>query len=87
MSVQRPSPFKSSDPRNRLSERQRTCLGLAGQGLTSRQIARQLGVSPRTVDEHLLLACRALGVRTRIQAVARTVATGRAIAEPRAFLD
>ncbi|MBJ7317173.1 MAG: helix-turn-helix transcriptional regulator [Brevundimonas sp.] len=54
-----------------LTDRQRTCLDLAARGLTSSAIGARLGLSPRTVDEHLLAACAALGVRTRIQAVAR----------------
>lgn len=53
----------------RLSSRQRECLRMAADGLTSGEIGRRLGLSARTVDEHLLLACRALGVRTRVQAV------------------
>lgn len=57
-----------------LTERQRQCLTLASAGLTSSRIAAALGLSPRTVDEHLADACRLLGVRTRIQAVARLAA-------------
>ncbi len=57
-----------------LSRRQRQCLTLASEGLTSSRIAMELGLSPRTVDEHLAGACRLLGVRTRIQAVARFAA-------------
>jgi len=61
-----------------LSRRQRTCLTLAAQGLTSIDIGRHLGISGRTVDEHLMLACHALGVRTRVQAAARLTAAMRA---------
>ena len=57
-----------------LTDRQRQCLSLASEGLTSSRIAAALGLSPRTVDEHLADACRLLGVRTRIQAVARLAA-------------
>lgn len=76
-----------SDAIERLSERQKTCLALAAEGLTSAAIAGRLGLSPRTVDEHLLLACRALGVRTRVQAVARCAAAVRRRSEPRSFHD
>lgn len=55
----------------RLTERQRQCLALAAEGLPSAAIAARLNISPRTVDEHLSTACDALGVRTRVQAVAR----------------
>ena len=66
-----PSPSFPGAAVDRLSDRQRLCLELAAAGLTSSGIGRRLGLSPRTVDEHLALACEALGVRTRIQAVAR----------------
>lgn len=66
-----PSPSSPVAAIDRLSDRQRQCLELAATGLTSSGIGLRLGLSPRTVDEHLALACEALGVRTRIQAVAR----------------
>ena len=67
-----------------LTSRQRECLTLAAEGLTSAAIGDRLGVSPRTVDEHLTSACVVLGVRTRIQAVARLVMSERP-AEGRSF--
>lgn len=69
-----------------LTDRQRQCLQLAATGLTSSGIGERLGLSPRTVDEHLMTACSALGVRTRIQAVARLAAASRRADEPRSFL-
>ena len=68
---------------DRLSARQRECLELAADGLTSFGIGERLGISPRTVDEHLLMACAALGVRTRIQAVARLALQARRAEERR----
>jgi DNA-binding CsgD family transcriptional regulator len=53
-----------------LSDRQRQCLALVAAGMTSSAIGARLGISGRTVDEHLSGACRTLGVRTRMQAVA-----------------
>ncbi|MEH6698007.1 MAG: helix-turn-helix transcriptional regulator [Brevundimonas sp.] len=79
------SPAPSASPCHRLSDRQRECLDLAALGLTSARIGDRLGLSPRTVDEHLMAACRVLGVRTRIQAVARLAAAQRP-SEPRTFL-
>lgn len=76
------APPHSSDG---LSDRQADCLRLAGQGLSSSQIARRLGLSARTVDDHILLGCRSLGVRTRVQAVALLVRDDRRAAEPRSF--
>lgn len=69
-----------------LTERQTSCLALAAEGLSSRQIGRRLALSARTVDDHILLACRNLGVRTRIQAVARLACEARREDEPRGFL-
>ncbi|MET4682653.1 helix-turn-helix domain-containing protein [Brevundimonas faecalis] len=67
-------PSSSTSPTSALTDRQRQCLDLAAHGLTSAQIGAVLGLSPRTIDEHLAEACRGLGVRTRIQAVARHAA-------------
>lgn len=69
-----------------LSDRQFECLCLAASGLASAGIAKRIGISPRTVDEHLAAACEALGVRTRIQAVARLAMDARAAGEPRILL-
>lgn len=69
-----------------LSQRQDECLRLAANGLTSAEIGAQLRLSPRTVDEHLLGACKAMGVRTRIQAVALLALTERPSPEVRSFL-
>ncbi len=80
------NPFPASDLTERLSDRQRQCLALAAQGLSSARIGEQIGISGRTVDEHLMLGCRALGVRTRIQAVARLAGQTRRPGEPRTFL-
>lgn len=68
-----------------LTDRQRTCLELAAGGLNSSAIGARLGLSSRTVDEHLLAACAALGVRTRIQAVARLALESRTPPEACSF--
>lgn len=80
-----PSHPAPPDPAEALSPRQRDCIDLAAQGLASAAIGERLGISGRTVDEHLMRACQALGVRTRVQAVARLVATPRRTAESRTF--
>ncbi|MFN4287389.1 MAG: helix-turn-helix transcriptional regulator [Brevundimonas sp.] len=74
------------DPLPALSERQRACLALTAEGMTSSRIGEALGLSPRTVDEHLAAACDALGVRTRVQAVAILAGAERRTPEPRSFL-
>ena len=68
-----------------LTSRQRQCLRLAALGLTSPAIGHRLGLSRRTVDEHLMAACGVLGVRTRVQAVARMAVGDRRAAEARSF--
>ncbi len=59
-----------------LKPRQLECLHWARQGKSSTVTGLILGISGRTVDEHIAHACDALGVRTRIQAVARAVMLG-----------
>jgi DNA-binding CsgD family transcriptional regulator len=45
-------------------------------GKSSTDIGAILGISKRTVDDHLSAACRRLGVRTRVQAIAAAQALG-----------
>jgi DNA-binding CsgD family transcriptional regulator len=59
-----------------LSKRQVECLFWAREGKSSTDIGAILGISPRTVDDHLAAACSKLGVRTRTQAVAEAIALG-----------
>jgi DNA-binding CsgD family transcriptional regulator len=67
-------------PENRtqlsLSPRQVECLRLAAEGKSSTEIARTLGISSRTVDQHVAEACERLKVRNRTQAVARAIQLG-----------
>lgn len=52
-----------------MTARQLECLRWAAAGKSSADIGGIVGLSPRTVDDHLAAACRRLGVRTRVQAV------------------
>jgi len=52
----------------RLTLRQRDCLELVAQGFTSKQIARKLGISHSTVDNHILAATQLLRVADRREA-------------------
>lgn len=45
-------------------------------GLTMRQVANRLGLSPRTVEAHVAKLYRKLGVSNRVQAVSRAVSLG-----------
>ena len=49
---------------------------LLSRGLTMRQMANRLGISPRTVETHVAKLYRKLDVRTRVQAVSRAVSLG-----------
>jgi DNA-binding CsgD family transcriptional regulator len=51
-----------------LNDAQKECLRLVSANLQTKQIARELNVSPHTVDQRLRLAIRALGVTNRFEA-------------------
>ncbi|RVT90862.1 helix-turn-helix domain-containing protein [Sphingomonas crocodyli] len=51
-----------------LSERQKQILRLVWQHLSSKDIARELGISPNTVDQHVRFAIRLLGAKDRFDA-------------------
>ena len=55
----------------RVSRRQLECLFWVQEGKSANDIGGILGISGRTVERHLQLACALLGVRTRVQAVLR----------------
>lgn len=59
-----------------LSPRQLACLHLVASGRSSSQIAQALGISSRTVDQHIADACARLRVNRRVHAVLRAVASG-----------
>lgn len=52
-----------------LTPRQAQVLALVAQGRTDKEVARALGLSPRTVEMHMAHAMQALGCRSRAQAV------------------
>jgi len=51
-----------------LSDREREVLALVGAGVSNKQIAFRLGISPKTVKSHLSHIFRQIGVRDRLQA-------------------
>jgi DNA-binding CsgD family transcriptional regulator len=53
---------------DRLTEGQRECLRRVLRHQTSKDIARELGISPHTVDQRLRIAAKTLGVASRIEA-------------------
>jgi DNA-binding NarL/FixJ family response regulator len=60
----------SGRSRSRLSPREREVLGLLAQGLATKQIARSLGITERTVKYHVRSIFAKLGAVNRAQAVA-----------------
>ena len=64
-----------------LTEREREVLRLIAQGLPSKQIARTLNISERTVKFHSSALLRKLGAENRAEAVAR--AAQRGLLDPR----
>ena len=67
---------EGSEVRASLTPREHEILVLISRGLTMRQMATRLGISPRTVETHVAKLYRKLEVRTRIQAVSRAVSLG-----------
>jgi DNA-binding NarL/FixJ family response regulator len=66
-------PAASADPAalSGISAREREVLALLADGLTDREIADRLGISPRTVETHVGSLLSKLGVRNRAQAARR----------------
>ena len=52
----------------RLTPGQRLCLSLVAKHLSSKEIAKRLGISPHTVDQRIRLALRTLKVSNRKEA-------------------
>jgi DNA-binding CsgD family transcriptional regulator len=57
-------------PENPLSAREIEVLQMVADGLTSKQIGKQLFLSPKTVNYHLTSVFNKLGADSRAQAVA-----------------
>lgn len=53
---------------SRLTDGQKACLRMVYRHMSSKDIARTLGISPHTVDQRLRIAMRALGVGSRVEA-------------------
>jgi len=56
------------EPISSLTERQKEILRLVGEGYTSKEIARHLGLSFRTVDTHILRMAKQLNASSRAEA-------------------
>lgn len=67
----RPSGTDASVDLPGVSPREEEVLALLADGLTDREIAERLGISPRTVETHVGSLLNKLGVRNRAQAAQR----------------
>ena len=70
-----PRPATAANPAG-LTRREAEVLRLLAAGLSNARIAAQLGLSARTVDNHVSATLRKLGVRTRSEASARAAGLG-----------
>jgi DNA-binding NarL/FixJ family response regulator len=61
---------------SRLSSRELHVLRQVAIGLSNKQVARRLGISERTVRNHLTMIFRKLGVMTRTEAVVTAIRSG-----------
>ncbi len=66
----------TSGAQSNLTEREIEILEYVAVGLTVKQVATRLGLSPRTVETHLAKLYRKLGVRNRVQALSRAASLG-----------
>ncbi len=66
-----PAAAPPPEPQVHLTPREREILTLIEQGLTTKQIARQLGISPKTVEFHRSHLMRKFEVRNMAELVAR----------------
>ena len=65
------APTASGDAFESLSSREEEVLQLLSRGLTDREIAEALTISPRTVETHVSNLLHKLGVRNRAEAARR----------------
>lgn len=56
-----------------LSGREKQCVGLLASGLTQREAAERLGISPRTVAVYVSRAAHKLGGRTATETVVKAL--------------
>jgi two-component system nitrate/nitrite response regulator NarL len=63
-------PERSEDPQHRLTPREHEVLTYLVAGCSTEQMAERMGLSSSTVRNHVKRLLRALGVHSRIEAVA-----------------
>jgi DNA-binding CsgD family transcriptional regulator len=70
------APTAHGRPEPRLTPRELEVLSLTAEGLTSKEIGRHLGISPRTADVHRTHVIHKLGLRNRVEAVHYALTNG-----------
>jgi transcriptional regulator of acetoin/glycerol metabolism/DNA-binding CsgD family transcriptional regulator len=75
------SPYRPTFGWDSLTATELTVTDLVSEGLTNRQVANKLWLSPHTVDAHLRHVFQKLGINSRVELV--RMATTRALAAPR----
>lgn len=70
------APRRASDDKLRLHPRPRDCIVLAGQGLSNKEIARALSLTPRTVDGYMTEARQLFSVHDRTELVISAILAG-----------
>ena len=68
--------LKQHDPKSELSRRECSVLKLVAQGLTNREIANQLGISPKTVDTYRCRLMSKLGLHSVVELTKHAVRIG-----------
>lgn len=71
-----PKPHSANGQRITLTPRERDCLQGLADGLSAKEMAHALQISPRTVEHHIARAQAKMQAKTGAQAVARAVALG-----------
>lgn len=66
----------SAGPSSGFTQREREILEYLTVGLSVKQVAKRLGLSPRTVETHIAKVYRKLGVANRVQAISRAASLG-----------
>lgn len=63
-------------PKDQLTPREKQVISLSAEGLTSQEIAEQLGLSARTVNQHVDNVAAKLGTKNRTHTVAEAIRLG-----------